>query len=151
EIVGTDLDGMPIDATPLATEVQKAHFAWALPGPAPLVPAGELGVMMGPVPPIPTGADIPAAPLEAMFAAPVAPEPWVTNDTGVFRATPVPPGRVRALVRHPSFVEASSEMVTLAPGGSASVRVVMETGGTLEGIVLDDGGLPVAGARIEAS
>jgi protocatechuate 3,4-dioxygenase beta subunit len=151
EVVGTDLDGMPIAATPLASDFQKAHFAWALSGPSPLLPAGELGVMPGPVPPIPTGPIAPANPLDEIFAGRPASEPWVTSQDGSFRAFPVPPGRVRALVRHPSFVEAASELVTLAPGGSASVRVVMEGGGTMEGTVVDEVGLPVAGARVEVA
>jgi hypothetical protein len=151
EVVGTDLDGMPVDASPLSTDFQKAHFAWALGGPSPLLPAGELGVMPGPVPPIPNGpAAAPRPPMEEMFASEPSSEPWVTGLDGTFRAAPVPPGRVRALVRHPSYVESTSELVTLAPGGSATVRVVMEGGGTLEGSVVDDAGLPVAGARVEA-
>jgi protocatechuate 3,4-dioxygenase beta subunit len=151
EVVGTDLDGMPIAASPLASDFQKAHFAWALSGPSPLLPAGELGVMTGPVPPIPTGPIAPPNPMDEIFAGRPASEPWVTSQDGSFRAFPVPPGRVRALVRHPSFVEAASDMVTLAPGGSASVRIVMEGGGTMEGSVVDEVGLPVAGARVEVA
>jgi protocatechuate 3,4-dioxygenase beta subunit len=150
EIVGTDLDGMPIAATPLSSEFQKAHFAWALAGPSPLLPAGELGITQGPVPPIPNGPAPPAGPMEELLAPGGASEPWVTSRDGAFRAAPVPPGRVRALVRHPSFVETTSEMVTLSPGGSAAVRVVMDSGGILEGTVVDDADLPVAGARVEA-
>ena len=153
EIVGTDLDGMPIAATPLSSEFQKAHLAWALAGPSPLLPAGELGVMQGPVPPIPMGPMGPAppqGPMEELLAGGTDAEPWVTSRDGTFRAVPVPPGRVRALVRHPSFVEATSDMVTLAPGGSATVHVVMDSGGTLSGSVVDESDLPVAGARVEA-
>jgi protocatechuate 3,4-dioxygenase beta subunit len=150
EIVGTDLDGMPIAATPLSSEFQKAHFAWALAGPSPLLPAGELGVTQGPVPPIPNGPAPPAGPMEELLAPAGASEPWVTSRDGAFHAAPVPPGRVRALVRHPSYVEATSDMVTLAPGGDASVHVVMDGGGILEGTVVDDTDLPVAGARVEA-
>ncbi|HVW25771.1 MAG TPA: carboxypeptidase regulatory-like domain-containing protein [Polyangiaceae bacterium] len=150
EIVGTDLDGMPIAATPLSSEFQKAHFAWALAGPSPLLPAGELGVTQGPVPPIPNGPSPPVGPMEDLFATGALSEPWVTSQDGAFRATPVPPGRVRALVRHPSFVEAASDMVTLAPGSGAVVRVVMDSGGVLEGTVVDETDLPVAGARVEA-
>ncbi|RYE94836.1 MAG: hypothetical protein EOO75_00905 [Myxococcales bacterium] len=63
----------------------------------------------------------------------------------------VTPGRVRALVRHPAYVEALSEAITLAPGGEGFVRVVMHAGGTIEGRVVDAGGHPVAGARVEAT
>lgn len=151
EVIGTDLDGMPIAATPLVAEFQRAHFQWALSGPAPLLPAGELGVTTGPVPPIPTGAIGTTLPAEDPFPALASAEPWVTAFDGTFRATPVPPGRVRALVRHPAYVEATSDMVTLAPGATASVRVTLRGGGSIEGTVVDEAGLPVAGARVEVS
>ncbi|MEO6573090.1 MAG: carboxypeptidase-like regulatory domain-containing protein, partial [Polyangiaceae bacterium] len=53
EIVGTDFYGAPIDDDPRRTRFREAHFASALAGPAPLISAGELGVVPGPVPPIP--------------------------------------------------------------------------------------------------
>jgi hypothetical protein len=88
--------------------------------------------------------------MEEIFAAGPVSEPWVTSRDGTFHAAPVPPGRIRALIRHPSFVEATSELVTLTPGASASVHVVMDSGGALVGTVVDDSDLPVAGARVEA-
>jgi len=150
EVVGTDPDGMPIAATPLVAEFQRAHFEWALPGPTPLVPAGELGVTLGAVPPIPAaalGPEILASPLPQLTLDPA--EPWVTGFDGSFRATPIPSGRVRALVRHPAYVEGASEVIELGPGGSAEVRVVLRTGGTMEGTVVDEIGRAVAGARVE--
>jgi protocatechuate 3,4-dioxygenase beta subunit len=80
----------------------------------------------------------------------VAPDPWVTRFDGSFLAQPIPPGRVRALVRHPGYVEALSEAVTLAPGGKGSVKVVLSPGGALEGRVVDAHGIPVAGVRVDA-
>ena len=62
----------------------------------------------------------------------------MTRDNGTFRASPIPPGRVRAIVRHPSYLEGVSKMVSLAPSGEAHVKVVMGLGATLEGRVLDD-------------
>ena len=53
EVVGTDLDGMPVSETPRLLMYKQTNFRWALAGPAPLIPAGELGVMPGPIPPIP--------------------------------------------------------------------------------------------------
>jgi hypothetical protein len=155
EVIGTDSDGMPIAATPLAQEFQRAHFAWALVGPAPLIAAGELGVMTGPIPPIPN-ATLDSMPLmdlhwPSSFSAPTASEPWVTAFDGTFRARPIPPGRVRALVRQAEYVETTSELVTLAPGGEGTVHVVLHSGGTIEGTVVDDSGVPVAGARVEVS
>ena len=167
EIVGVDFAGMPIDETPDHRRFQEAHFAWALTTQVNLIPAGELGVMPGPLPSIPhgrstlgasfglpqpaastsSGASPPATPDESSMA----PAPWVSDRDGRFRATPVTPGRVRALVRHPAYVEALSEAVTLASGGEAHVKVVLRAGGTIEGRVVDAGGHPVAGARVEAA
>jgi protocatechuate 3,4-dioxygenase beta subunit len=151
EVIGTDPDGAPIAETPLAIEFRRAHFAWALKGPAPLLPAGELGVMSGPIPPIPSGPFESDLALDRMVLAPENVEPWVTDLKGEFRASPLPPGRVRALVKHPSYVEATSDPVTLGPGGEARVKVVMRVGGAIEGTVVDEAGLPVAGARVDAA
>jgi protocatechuate 3,4-dioxygenase beta subunit len=145
EVVGTDFYGAPIDDDPRRSRFREAHFASALGGPALLVSAGELGVVPGPVPPIPRSFD-PPSPIPG--AAHSLEEPWVTRNDGTFRASPVSPGRVRALVRHPQFVEAISDVVTISSGGQAHVEVVMQAGGSLEGVVVDAGGRPVAGARV---
>jgi protocatechuate 3,4-dioxygenase beta subunit len=143
EVVGADAEGMPIDETTAMSEFRDEHFERALPGPAPLIPAGELGVMPGPIPDLPRGdAVLPAASVRSG-------EPWVTRADGTFRAEPVTPGRVHAIVRHPEYVETPSEIVTLQPGGEARVRVVMRQGGLLEGRVLEEDRKPVAGARVE--
>ncbi|HWP06365.1 MAG TPA: carboxypeptidase regulatory-like domain-containing protein, partial [Polyangiaceae bacterium] len=117
-----------------------------------LVPAGELGVVPGPVPPIPppgarltpgadpwTLAEVPAPVVEA----------WVTNRNGTFTARPVTPGRVHAVARHPDYVEGSSQSVTLGPGGEAHVKIVLHAGGSLTGRLLDDRSFPVENATIE--
>lgn len=157
EIVGTDPAGAPIFDDPRRASFQAAHFDAMLGGPTPLVPAGELGVMPGPVPAIPHEGSgfVPRAlgtGFDARLAArqPLA-EPWVTRADGTFRASPASPGRVRAVIRHPQFVEAQSDVVTLLPGGEAHVDVVMHEGGTLEGRVVDAHDRPVSGARIVVS
>ncbi|MDB5219937.1 MAG: hypothetical protein JWO86_7864 [Myxococcaceae bacterium] len=150
-VVGTDLEGMPIDEDPQRASFSDAHFASALAGPRPLVPAGELGVMPGPVPSIPHG---PAAGLALAGAALGirAPdgEPWVSGRDGRFKASPIPPGRVRALVRHPQYVEAMSEVVALLSEKEATVDIVLSRGGTLEGRVVDVRGRAVPGAHVTA-
>jgi protocatechuate 3,4-dioxygenase beta subunit len=153
EIVGTDPSGLPIAETPGLVGFRQNHFAWALPGPVPLIPAGELGVMPGPVPPIPKpGEDARLAVNSADFDEPLADlPPWVTNRGGDFSATPVTPGRVRAIVRHPDYVEGTSDLVTVGAGGEAQVKIVLLHGGSLEGRVLDERGDPVSGAEIELS
>jgi protocatechuate 3,4-dioxygenase beta subunit len=146
EIVGTDPFGAPIDDDPRRTELREAQFDAALAAPRALIPEGELGVVPGPVPAIPHGfyRAPPAAGAPAVSLA----EPWVTKSDGTFRIAPVTPGRVRALVRHPQFVEVLSDAVTLAPGGEAELEIVMKAGGSIEGRVVDSSGRGVAGARV---
>jgi hypothetical protein len=158
QVVGTDPAGAPILDDPERANFQAAHFVAALAGPAPLVPAGQLGVVPGPVPPIPPAALGPfAASVSSGSGSPergrsgAPPEPWVTRSDGSFRVFPVSPGRVRALVRHPQYVEAQSEVVSLAPGAEAQVDVVLHEGGTLEGRVFDDHDRPVEGTRVVAT
>jgi hypothetical protein len=150
EIIGAGADGMPISESSQLRDFQDEHFAFTLGGPRPLVPAGELGVMPGPIPDLPR--DLGAL---SMLTVPRPSggggEPWVTRADGTFRAAPIAPGRVQAIVRHPAYVEALSELVTLKPGGEVSVRVVLRQGGLLEGRVLEEDRTPVAGARIELS
>jgi len=152
EVIGTDLGGLPVADTPMLMAFRRSHFEWALPGPRPLIPAGELGVMPGPIPPIPRGSGIlpdDTGTLPADQEPVETSEPWVTRLDGTFQAKPVTPGRIRALVRHPAFVEGVSDAVSLAPGGTAKVKVVLLAGGSLEGKVIDPSGSPVAGARVD--
>ena len=148
-VVGTDLDGQPVDEEPRTKSFREAHFNAALPGPRPLVAAGELGVVPGPVPPIPHG---PALGLAGgagpVPGAAVEGEPWVSGRDGRFEIKPVTPGRVRIVVRHPQYVEALSDVVTLASDKEARVDVVLSRGGTLEGKVLDAKGRPLANAQV---
>lgn len=151
EVVGSDSSGLPIAETPALVGFRQNHFAWSLPGPVPLVAAGELGVMPGPVPPIPKpGADSAIAVNSADFEEPLSElPPWITNRGGHFTARPVTPGSVRVIVRHPDFVEGTSELVTVAPGGEARVKIVLLRGGSLEGRVLDDRGQPLSDVQVE--
>lgn len=146
EIVGTDRQGLPIAETPAAQSFRAAHFEWSLQGPPPLIPAGELGVMPGPVPPIPRA----GAAFEGRLPVPMVggASAWITNTEGAFTARPIPPGRVRALVRHPEYVEAASELVSVTPGGEARVKVVLSKGGAVSGRVVDARGFPVEGAVV---
>ena len=152
-IVGTDPTGQPIFDDPRRARFQAAHFDAMLAGPAPLLPGGELGVVPGPVPAIPRapGASIASSLAAAIAGGPGSGDPWVTRADGTFLVSPASPGRVRAIVRHPEYVEAQSDLVTLAPGGSAQVDVVLRQGGALEGRVLDAHDRPVEGARMLAT
>jgi Carboxypeptidase regulatory-like domain/PDZ domain len=148
EIVGNDLTGAPILDDPSRLSFRTAHFDAMLAGPAPLVAMGELGVMPGPVPPVPRSAGLE---WPASARPPVDLEPWVTRADGTFRAAPASPGRVRVIVRHPEYVESESEPITLGPGSEENVDVVMHRGGALEGRVVDARDRPVARARVLVS
>jgi hypothetical protein len=148
EIVGTDPSGAPIFDDPRRASFQAAHFDALLAGPAPLIADGQLGVMPGPVPPIPPAGAWVAPNVKT---APTHGEPWVTRADGSFRAFPASPGRVRAVVRHPQYIEGESETVTLSPGGEARVQVIMRQGGVLEGRVVDAEERPVGGVRVRAA
>ena len=148
DMVGTDPAGQPIFDDPRRARFQAAHFDAMLDGPAPLLPAGELGVTPGPVAPIPDALAVAALARTSPGAVSADVDPWVTRADGTFRASPASPGRVRAIVRHPQYVEAESDLVTLAPGGESHVDVVMREGGSLEGRVLDAHDRPVENARV---
>ena len=149
-VVGTDLEGMPIDEDPQRTSFREAHFTAALAGPSPLIPAGQLGVMPGPVPPIPHGppSSLSFGPARSTAIQNDTPEGWVSGRDGMFTAKPVTPGRVRAYVRHPQYVEAMSEVVSLEPDKEARVEIVLQRGGILEGRVVDPKGRGVGGAHV---
>ena len=83
--------------------------------------------MPGPIPPIPHGESVAPSPLLRKGGEAPPPEPWVSNRDGNFSVGPVTPGRVRAIVRHPGYVEGSSDLVTLAAGGIAHVHVVLHS------------------------
>jgi protocatechuate 3,4-dioxygenase beta subunit len=162
EIIGSDVFGLPVMQTPFHLDFGRAHFDWALSGPMPLIPAGELGVMPGPIPPIPgaAGSSLDTTSLSAgvqlgsLLESQSEAErtaPWVSEVDGTFVAQPVSPGRVHALARHPDYVEGLSDLMTLAPGGEAKVRIVLYEGGMLEGRILDDRNFPVAGARVDVA
>jgi hypothetical protein len=153
EVVGSDSMGLPISETPQLLRFRRSHFSWAMAGPPPLIAAGELGVMPGPIPPIPgSNAALAAAAIDDSAQPLDADEgilPWISDSGGRFRAAPVTPGLVRALVRHPDFVEAVSDAVTLPPGGEAKVKVTLLRGGSLEGRVKDERDRPIEGAEVE--
>lgn len=145
EVVGVDPDGMPIAMTAAHSRLRDQLFAFTIDGALPLIPRGELGVMPGPVPPIPSAAAL--APERAEDAG----TPWVTALDGTFEVGPVVPGRLRVLARHPDYVDGESALVRVSSGGQAEVKIVLVAGGRLEGRVREKDGMPVAGARVEVA
>ncbi|MCA9619010.1 MAG: carboxypeptidase regulatory-like domain-containing protein [Myxococcales bacterium] len=143
EVVGVDSHGMPIVESSALAGFREDHFAFALPGAVPLVPAGELGVM-------PIVPDIPRdiGPLTVTRSGRTE-SPWVSRKNGELTLEPVTPGRLRVIARHPNYVEGTSDAVDLVPGGEAEVKIVLRKGGILEGRVLEEDDTPVRGARIQ--
>jgi hypothetical protein len=103
-----------------------------------MVPMGELGVMSGPLP-------VPGMP--APGPPPVS--TWVTDLDGNYRLDDVPPGRIRVLARHPDFVDAQSEVATLAPGATLAIELRLGRGASLAGRIVDGSGRPVSRARVD--
>ena len=60
EVAGTDIFKMPVSVNYRSDEIADAHFDWSADVANILIPAGELGVMLGPVPPIPLADVAPA-------------------------------------------------------------------------------------------
>jgi hypothetical protein len=132
-----------------------------------LIPRGELGVMVGPIPPIPPpGAQIArsAAIVDPTIAsAGLAGEPpplpgdpardsvWVTGPDGRYRIRGLPQGKVHVIAAAPGFAEGRSRQVAISTGELiGGVDVVLTAGAYLTGKVSDPRGVPIAGARIAA-
>jgi hypothetical protein len=147
EVVGVGLDGMPIAESSALVGFRRDHFAFALPGPSPLLPAGELGVMPV-VPDLPLG-DAPL--VSRALTARGGVDPWVSGRDGAYRLTPVTPGKVQVIARHPAYVETLSAPLSLDAGQRVTLEIVMKRGGTLEGRVLEADRRAVPGARVELS
>ena len=146
-IVGTDLHGQPIDDDPRVFAFRQAHARYNTAHA--MLPAGELGVIPGPVPPIPhVGASTFEPSVGSVEANAPRAEPWVSLRNGRFKAYPVTPGRVFALVRHPEFLPGQSAWIEVKPESRHNVRVVLERGGNVEGVVVDARGRPVGGALV---
>ncbi len=139
EVVGVDRHGYPILESPLRSAYRKAHFDASLASQQ-VVASGELGVTLGPVPFVNQALTFDVLPDDY--------KPWLTSLNGYFRVGPVPAGRLRALVRHPAYVEGMSAPVQVAPGASGTVQVVLHEGGRLRGTVVDEYERPVPGARV---
>ncbi len=140
EVVGTDTFGMPVLVDGRSSLVAEAHFEWNLGRPSVVIPAGELGVMLGPVPPIPLD-----GPRTAAIGT------LTSDDKGRFTVPNVPPGRLVVLARHPDYLDGKSRVLTLERGGTAEVEVVLGEGVPLAGRVVDHRGFPVEGARVRVT
>ncbi len=137
EILGSDLRGQPI-ARVAGSELLGKRSAAS----APLIPLGELGVLPGPLPK-------PGAAPGAALSPGAARAPWVSDSAGNFRLEELPPGKLRVLARHPDFVDTASAELSLAPAAEVRLELVLRPGARLLGTVLEEGGRPLARARID--
>ena len=74
-----------------------------------------------------------------------------TSDAaGAFRMGHMGPGRIQLLAEHDGYAMAQSEALYLAPGDRLrDVVIDLSRGGAVVGLVVDDGGRAVPGARVE--
>jgi hypothetical protein len=124
---------------------------------------GELGITLGPVPPIPLEPDGGAGQfskhvpehelppgcecLEEVGAGPG--RGGLSAGDGSFVLDGITPGEVNLVVVHPGFATLKSPTIALSPGQEpASVTLVLAPGGILGGRVLDPQGISVTGALV---
>ncbi|MEJ7602417.1 MAG: carboxypeptidase-like regulatory domain-containing protein [Kofleriaceae bacterium] len=129
-----------------------------------LLPRGELGVLVGPIPPIPPpGTQVarpatidPTAAVLAGEPAPLAIDParasiWLTGPDGRYRIGGVPKGKVTALAQADGFAEGRSMQIAVDLGQLVGdVDILLSAGTILVGKVTDQHGVPVLGAQITA-
>lgn len=142
EAVGTSTEGLPISVTYRSEAIADAHFDWASEWDSSpsnvLIPVGELGVMLGPVPPIPLGA------VQEREG-----QQLTSDETGHFRIEGVPAGEVIVLARHPDHLDGKSEVLQMTVGDHKTTEIVLGRGKPLRGRVVDHRGFPVELARIQ--
>jgi hypothetical protein len=126
-----------------------------------LIARGELGVMVGPIPPIPPpGAQL-AQPAALVDVSGLAGEPpplpvdparasiWITGSDGRYRIRGLSKGKVTVLAQAQGFAEARGKQVSVATGDLVTnVDVVLTPGTMIGGRVTDQHGAPVVGASL---
>jgi hypothetical protein len=145
-VVGAVVE-LAADRVVVSAPLRARRAAWAAgtapAGAGPILPIGELGITLGPVPfPPPT-------PVKPALPAGSAAEPagFLTAADGRFRIDAVPPRAftVRAVARDFAGGEAQ---VTATEGGTANVVVTLRRGTEVLARVVDEGGNPVGGAEV---
>jgi carboxypeptidase family protein len=153
-------------AAAAAAATGAATVAAANGGDPDLLPRGELGVTVGPIPPIPpAGAqvarpasiDTSAAGGNVLVGEPpplAATDParasiWVTGPDGRYRIRGAPRGKATVLALASGYAEGRSKQVTIELGQTITkIDIVLTVGTMIAGRVLDGRGAPVAGAQV---
>jgi len=134
-----------------------------------LLARGELGVMVGPIPPIPPPGATIARPttIDAGYAnalvgepAPLAPlgidasrgSIWTTGADGRYRIAGLPKGKHVVLAAAPSFAEGRSKQVVVDLGQRVEdLDITLGPGTMISGRVIDQHGVRVSGAQVHAT
>lgn len=128
------------------------------------IPRGELGVTVGPIPPLPPPGVQIATPASVLATsgvmagepAPLAIDParasiWTTGPDGVYRIRGLARGKIRVLAVAAGYAEGRSREVALDAGQTITkVDIVLSPGTILVGKVTDQHGVPVIGAQVTA-
>ncbi len=165
EVGGTTDAGEVVSMSAASLAFRASLFEAQRSGPTPLRPAGELGVTLGGVPPIPLVATVLADPTRpdsvrapASDASDGGPDDgptalgFATDAQGRFRITGVPPGRIALVARHLAYAPTfTPPRVVVAGAQLDDVRIVLSEGGVVDGRVIDARGFPVEAIRVELS
>jgi protocatechuate 3,4-dioxygenase beta subunit len=100
---------------------------------------GTLGVMTGPVPPVPLGDDEETAAWRR------------TSGSGVAAFEGLVPGAYSVVATHPDYATSAERTATVKAGGRAEVTLVLREGQPLTGRVRDGNDRPVEGAQIRVN
>jgi Carboxypeptidase regulatory-like domain len=127
------------------------------------VARGELGVLVGPIPPIPPpGAQVARTAISVDPSLSGEPPPlpvdparasiWTTGPDGVYRIRGLAKSKVTVLAGAFGFAEARSKQVAVEPGQVVTgVDLVLTPGTRIIGKVTDQRGAPVVGAQVTAT
>lgn len=133
-----------------------------------VIARGELGVMVGPIPPLPPPGAPSASPAAVVDPsastqilvgdpAPIAADPdrasmWTTGSDGRYRVRGIARGKVSVVASAPGFAEARSRPVAIDASGELvrNVDIVLSSGTFVVGTVTDQRGAPVVGAELSA-
>jgi hypothetical protein len=120
-----------------------------------LLPIGELGVMEGPLPPIPpvpfgwlAGEGEGGATPSGTTASSPARGGMATDAAGRFSCDALPPGRYELVAVHPDYAPRLERVVVSADGPRTTVVVRLEVGCALTGVVEGEDGAPLKGAAV---